>query len=93
VVEEDLVITLPRFAEKDFKMFVYYDTPVSAPIKKGERVGQIKITSGALKMPIIVPLVASVSVREAGFFKKIYDSLLYLIWGMRTPIQQPGTTP
>jgi D-alanyl-D-alanine carboxypeptidase (penicillin-binding protein 5/6) len=84
-VEEDLVITLPRFAERDFKMFVYYDTPVSAPIKKGERVGQIKITSGALKMPIIVPLVASVSVREAGFFKKIYDSLLYLIWGMRAP--------
>ncbi|MDR0633160.1 MAG: D-alanyl-D-alanine carboxypeptidase [Holosporales bacterium] len=84
-VEEELVITLPRFAEKDFKVLVYYDTPISAPIKKGERVGQVHITSSSLKMPIVVPLVASVSIREAGFFKKVYDSLLYLIWGMRAP--------
>ena len=83
-VETDLFVTLPR-SSKDLKVMVSYDTPISAPVNKGDKVGEIQITSNSFKDQVTVPLVAAVSVNEAGFFKKIYDSFLYLIWGMRKP--------
>lgn len=84
-VENDLAITLPRSAQYDAKILLCYDTPISAPIQKGSPVGEIQITSTTMKNPIVVPLIAAVSVQEAGFFKKVKDSFLYLIWGAKKP--------
>ncbi|MDR3285601.1 MAG: D-alanyl-D-alanine carboxypeptidase [Holosporales bacterium] len=84
-VENDLIITLPRLAGNNVKIELHYDTPISAPVNKGDRIGEIQITSDSFKTPIVIPLVASISIRSAGFFKKVYDSFLYLIWGIRMP--------
>ena len=84
-LEKDLTVTLPRSSPYDVKITLHYDTPTSAPITKGTLVGDILITSTSTKSPVTVPLIAAVSVAEAGFFKKIKDSLLYLLWGIKKP--------
>lgn len=84
-VEAPVVVTLPRAMQKDLKVVLHYDTPISAPVKKGDKIGEIQISAHALKQPFRIPLIASVDIREAGFFKKVKDSFLYLIWGIRKP--------
>jgi D-alanyl-D-alanine carboxypeptidase (penicillin-binding protein 5/6) len=87
-VESDVIITLPRASRFDARIVLHYYTPVPAPIQKGTQVGEIVITSNAMKRPIIVPLIASISVKEGGFWKKVVDSFLYLVWGARRPRPQ-----
>lgn len=82
--ERDITVTLLRSAPYDVKIILRYDTPQSAPIKKGTRVGDILMTSST-RTPTTETLLASVSVAEAGFFKKIKDSILYLLWGIKKP--------
>lgn len=84
-LERNLTITLPRSSPYDAKILLCYDTPTSAPVTKGAIVGEIRITSSTMKSPLVVPLIASVPVAEAGFFKKITDSFLYLVWGIKKP--------
>ena len=44
-VAKDLVVTLPRRARKEMKVTVEYDSPLPAPITKGETVGKIVVTA------------------------------------------------
>ena len=44
-VAKDLVVTLPRRARAGMKVTVEYDSPLPAPITKGEAVGKIVITA------------------------------------------------
>jgi D-alanyl-D-alanine carboxypeptidase (penicillin-binding protein 5/6) len=92
-VENDVVITLPRSAQYDAKIVLRYESPVAAPIQKGTQVGEIIITSKSMGRPIIVPLVASISVKEGGFFKKLSDSFTYLVWGARKPTNVGAPSP
>lgn len=87
-VDNPVTVTLPRSAQKDLKVVLCYDTPISAPVKKGDKIGEIQITSSTLQHTLTIPLIASISIREAGFFKKVKDSFLYLIWGIRKPEMQ-----
>ncbi|GHS90816.1 D-alanyl-D-alanine carboxypeptidase [Alphaproteobacteria bacterium] len=85
IVEEDVWITLPRASQYDVKILLCYDTPLAAPIEKGAAVGEIQMTSSSWKKPVVIPLVAAESIREASFFKKISDSLAYLLFGIKNP--------
>ncbi|MDR1597929.1 MAG: D-alanyl-D-alanine carboxypeptidase [Holosporales bacterium] len=84
-VENDVVITLLRTAPYDVKIVLRYETPIAAPIQKGTQVGEIIISSQSMDNEVIVPLIASVSVKEGSFFKKLMDSSVYLVWGARKP--------
>lgn len=84
-VEQDLVVTLPRSSAYDLKILLCYDSPTSAPIQKGTMVGNIQLQSSTMKSIITVPLIASISIMEAGFWKKIKDSITYLIWSRKNP--------
>lgn len=85
-VENDVTFTVPNNIDiKDIRAVLCYETPISAPIQKGEKVGEIQIISSSFKQNISIPLIAGVAVREAGVWKKIKDSLNYLIFGIRKP--------
>lgn len=81
VVTEDVVVTLSRLSRKGVKVDVQYDSIIPAPIEKNSPIGKILISLPNQQHPLEVPLVAATSVEKAGFFKKIKDSLSYLIWG------------
>ncbi|MBX9804799.1 MAG: D-alanyl-D-alanine carboxypeptidase [Alphaproteobacteria bacterium] len=80
-VPEEIVITLPQFSKSGLKVDIQYDAPIAAPIKKDAPIGTMFITLPSQELPLEVPLVALKSIEKAGFFKKIRDSFLYLIWG------------
>lgn len=80
-VENDCHITIPQLAKKDIKIDIQYPTPLNAPLTKGQQVGKIVITGPTIDIPIETPLVVLQTVEKAGFFKRIYASLSYLIWG------------
>lgn len=80
-VADEVVMTLPRLSRKGLRVDVRYDTPIVAPINKGDPIGTLIISLPSQELPIEFPIVASKSVGKAGFFKRIKDSFHYLIWG------------
>ena len=80
VIAKDVFSTLSFDQLELIKTFISYNKPVSAPIKKGDKLGsmQIKITG---KKDLIIPLVAEINVNETNPFFKLFASIKYLIFG------------
>lgn len=82
LVGEKVLKTLPKSAANKVKMTAVYDKPAQAPIKKGDKLGVVKI-----KIPdqptIEVPLVADKNIDKLGFFGKIIENFRYLLFGSR----------
>jgi D-alanyl-D-alanine carboxypeptidase (penicillin-binding protein 5/6) len=57
---------------------VRYNGPIKAPIKKGDEIAQLVVTTGDTA-PQIVPLVAGEDVGEAGFFGRAWYGLKSLL--------------
>ncbi|HEU4810432.1 MAG TPA: D-alanyl-D-alanine carboxypeptidase family protein [Sphingomicrobium sp.] len=76
VAPRDLAVTVPAGLSLTRKMHVQvrYNGPIKAPIKKGEQVAQLVVTTGDTE-PQIVPLVAGEDVGEAGFFTRAWIGL------------------
>ncbi len=81
-VEKDVVVTLPCSRRKDLKVKITYEAPIAAPIQRGTVVGKVTVISPALPNPVEFPLVAAITIEKAGFFKRLQDSFLYLLWGV-----------
>jgi len=78
VAPRNLAVTLPAGAVANMQAKVVYDGPVKAPIKAGQHIADLVITTpetGAQTMP----LVAETSVGEAGFFGRIWAALKGLV--------------
>ena len=52
--------------------------PIKAPIKKGQEVAQLVVSTGDTQ-PQVVPLVAGEDVGEAGFFTRAWIGLTNLV--------------
>src|ERR1700730_12535423 len=78
-VERDLVVTLPRKSRKDMKVTVAYDKPVPAPIKKGEPVGKVVVTTSDMA-PAEAPLIAGANVDRMGPVGRVAMAAAHLIW-------------
>ena len=61
-------------------MTAVYDKPVQAPIKKGDKLGIVKIEIPG-QPAAEVPLVADKDVGKLGFFGKIAENFRYLLFG------------
>ena len=77
VAPRNLAVTLPRTASRDISVKVAYLGPIKAPIAKGQKVGEL-IVSTADTPPQIMPLVAGAAVEEAGFFGRMWNGMMSL---------------
>ena len=82
IVEEDLVLTLPKRARRTAKVKVVYTGPIPAPIPDGAEIAKLVITAPGLD-DLVVPLKAGAEVRRLGFLGRISASIQYLLWGGR----------
>lgn len=82
ILEEDLVLTLPRRARRTAKVKVVYTSPIPAPIPDGAEIAKLVITAPGLD-DLVVPLKAGAEVRRLGFLGRISASIQYLLWGGR----------
>jgi D-alanyl-D-alanine carboxypeptidase (penicillin-binding protein 5/6) len=80
----DLEVILPRFpASQKLRGEIVYDGPLKPPVKKGDAVARLRVTSTVSSSPepmatSEVPLYAAEDVAPAGFIWKGLDSLVFL---------------
>ena len=80
MIEEDVLLTLPRSARKDMKVKVLYAGPISAPIAKGRRLATLRVeVPGRDHMDF--PLVAGADVPQLGIFSRLGAAITFVLWG------------
>jgi len=80
VIENDLTLTLPKRARREMKVKVIYQTPIPAPVSRGDRVAILNITAPGVD-PIDMPLVAGDDVNKLGLTGRLLAAVNYILWG------------
>ena len=80
VVPEDVIVTVKKSTKNKYGAKIDYDTPVKAPIFKGDKLGEIKITYGE-KILQTIPLVAKEDVAKVNTVSRFIANLKYFILG------------
>ena len=80
VVLEDIYVTVPKRKKKIIKAVIEYNTPIEAPIAKGDKLGSLNIyVSGELKKKIDV--LSGEEIKKANIFSRLLKSFNFLVWG------------
>jgi D-alanyl-D-alanine carboxypeptidase (penicillin-binding protein 5/6) len=79
-VTDTVALTLAHDARKDLVVKLTFDSPISAPVAKGQVIGRIEVTAPGTA-PLTKPLVAAVDVPRAGMLGRATGAISYLIWG------------
>ncbi|PZO88239.1 MAG: D-alanyl-D-alanine carboxypeptidase [Sphingomonas sanxanigenens] len=77
VAPRDLAVTLPGGATSAMQVKVVYNGPVKAPIKAGDHIADLVVSTPDTP-PQVMPLVAASDVAEAGFFGRAWAGLMSL---------------
>ena len=79
-IKDEIKLTVRRTDSKKVKTTVHYEEPISAPVKQGQIVGnlKIKVPNQALKE---YPLFAKQSIEKLGVWGRIMAAVDYLVWG------------
>ncbi len=80
VIQKPLVLTLPKKSRRKMKVTVSYEGPVSAPIRKGQRLATLSVTAPDVT-PREIPLVAGADVGQLGLVGRLGAALKYILWG------------
>ncbi len=76
VAPQNINVTYPAgMSNPVFKTSVRYAGSLTAPIKAGDHIADLIITTADVP-PAIVPLVAGEDIEEAGFFRRIWNAIL-----------------
>ena len=78
--KEDIYVTTLKKEVKNLKVKLEYNGPIKAPIKEGQQIGDLILelpNEESKKFPIY----ASKSVKKVNFFKSLFLSFNYMIWG------------
>ncbi len=79
-VNEDVYVTAGKRKKKTIKAVVEYNSPVRAPIKKGEKLAVLNIyVSDQLKKKI--DIFSSEEIKRSNIFSRLFKSLNFLVWG------------
>jgi serine-type D-Ala-D-Ala carboxypeptidase (penicillin-binding protein 5/6) len=77
VTPRDVAVTLPVGSRAPLSAKIVYDGPVRAPIKKGQHVANLVISSPDTG-PQVTPLIAGENVSEAGLIGRVWSGLTSL---------------
>ena len=78
--KEDIYVTINKKSVKDFKVSLKYSGPITAPIKKGDKIGNLIVQESEEEIRSI-PLYANEDVKKVNFFASLFLSFNYMIWG------------
>lgn len=80
MVEKDIAITLPVAVRNDMKIEAVYQSPLKAPVKKGQAVGTLRITVPRLP-PMETSLVSAQDVQKQNFVSGAFTKMKILLGG------------
>ncbi len=78
--KEDYYVTINKKDIRYLNVSLQYDGPIVAPIQKGEKIANL-IISNKNKVIKTLPLFAEEDLKKVNFFKSLFTSINYLIWG------------
>ncbi len=79
-VSEPLAVTVPRGRYKELVATTNLQHPIVAPVAQGSVLGEVEIRLDN-KIVAKQPLIALAAVEEGSWWRRIWDSILMLIWG------------
>ena len=80
IVDQNIISILSFDQIQSIKSSIAYSKPIEAPIKKGEKLGEISIHISG-KLTRIVPLVADANINKINPVLRVFAALKYLIFG------------
>jgi D-alanyl-D-alanine carboxypeptidase (penicillin-binding protein 5/6) len=80
IIEQDVKITLARKSRKRMKVTVAFKGPISAPIKKGDKIAVLKITAPGHNT-LEIPLSAGADVELLSLIGRLGAVLTSILWG------------
>jgi len=78
--KEDVYITINKKEIKNLNVSIKYNGPIKAPIKTGDEIGTLIVKESEEEIRS-VPIYASEDVKKVNFFKSLFMSFNYMIWG------------
>jgi len=80
VTKKDIYLTIPKRKKNTIKAIIEHQSPIEAPIKKGDQIGFLKVY---IEDDLIeeVPLYSAENVKRSNIFSRLFKSLNYLVWG------------
>tara|TARA_B100000029_G_scaffold186077_1_gene183459 strand:+ start:949 stop:2103 length:1155 start_codon:yes stop_codon:yes gene_type:complete len=77
---EDVYLTIPKRKKKTIKAVLEYEGPIETPIKKGDKLGILKVyISDNLEKE--VDILSTENIKRSNIFSRLFRSLNYLVWG------------
>ena len=83
ITKKDIEYVTPRKYRGQLVIKAVFKSPIEAPVKKGQKVGELHVSVKGIKDAKIekFPLYAAKDIERAGFFKRTWNSLYYLVFG------------
>ena len=79
VPDQDVVVTVPKGKQKEIVAKVTYEKPVSAPVKKGQKIGSL-VLSVPDQEDRTIDLFAANDVKRQGYFGRLKELVKYLLF-------------
>lgn len=80
-VAENVAITLPKdYSLKNIRVMARYDEPVAAPVKAGQKIGEIVIENDG-NIVKRIPMVAKSRVRKIQLFGRVFKNISVMLGG------------
>jgi D-alanyl-D-alanine carboxypeptidase (penicillin-binding protein 5/6) len=80
VSKKELLITLPRKLRRKMKVVIQYDSPISAPIFKGDKLAKLLVTVPG-EDDFAAVLSADKDIKKLSFFGSLGPAIRAIIWG------------
>ncbi|VBB68534.1 D-alanyl-D-alanine carboxypeptidase [invertebrate metagenome] len=78
VTNREIIVTLPRAINKNVRATVVFDSPIPAPILRGERLATLVLTIPGIATPEI-PLVAGVDIKRLSFSGRLLAAARHVL--------------
>ena len=86
IVNEDVVLSLSKQARQKMTVKIVYDGPIAAPIRQGQPIAHIEITSKEMT-PIHIPLVAAENAEKISGISRLKAAFNFFLWGASGDVQ------
>ena len=80
IPKESFYMTVQKKDIRILNVYLNYNGPIEAPVKKGDKIAELVITK---KGEVVkkIPLFAAEDLKKVNFFKSLITSINYIIWG------------
>jgi D-alanyl-D-alanine carboxypeptidase (penicillin-binding protein 5/6) len=77
---ENIYLTVPKRKKNTIKAIIEYNGPIESPIKKGDKLGVLKVYISD-KLEKQIDVISAEDIKKINIFARLFKTLNYLVWG------------